>query len=111
MTSSKRFNLILTGAAFGANTIDKQLWRKAKALGLKSTAFIEHWSWYAERFIEGGIWITPDEILVNDNLAFSEAVSAGLPQERLITIGNPHLEKIVNSSESTKQMEQAYETL
>ena len=94
----KRFNLILTGAAFGANTIDKQLWRKAKALGLKSTAFIEHWSWYAERFIEGGIWITPDEILVNDNLAFSEAVSAGLPQERLITIGNPHLEKIVNSS-------------
>ena len=72
---------------------------RQKALGLKSTAFIEHWSWYAERFIEGEFWITLDEIVVNDNLAFSEAVSlAGLPQERLITIGNPHLEKIVNSS-------------
>ena len=71
-------------------------------MGLKSTAFIEHWSWYAERFIEGGCWITPDEILVNDNLAFSDAVSAGLSQEQLITIGNPHLEKIADSSGSYK---------
>lgn len=40
--------------------------KKAKELGIKSIAFLDHWVNYEERFVRNGIKVLPDEIWVGD---------------------------------------------
>jgi hypothetical protein len=86
----EQFKIILTGSSYGDNTIDKKLWKLASSSGLRSVAIIEHWSWYIERFQEDKQLILPDQIIVNDSLAYDDAVKSGLPMNKLKIIGNPH---------------------
>ena len=86
-----RFDTILTGSSYGNNTLDKKLWKLATLNNTRSVAIIEHWSWYIERFREDKQLILPDQIIVNDRLAYDDAKS-GIPANKLKIIGNPHLE-------------------
>lgn len=93
-------NLILTGTSLG-DSLEKAMIKFAFENGIPSVSFIDHWSWYRERFdTEDGL-LLPDMIIVNDEIAFADAVSDGLPSQRLISLGNPVLEgvsKLVSKS-------------
>tara|TARA_B100001093_G_C26718910_1_gene966923 strand:- start:26 stop:964 length:939 start_codon:yes stop_codon:yes gene_type:complete len=100
--SRRSIDTIVTGSSYGNGTIDKQLWRFALGNNINSIAIIEHWSWYIDRFIERDKLILPDKIIVNDRLAFDEAVNSGLPINKLQIIGNPHLEFLRGTPSSLK---------
>ena len=73
----------------------------ARNHNIPSVAIIEHWALYLERFsiIRNGDIVKancflPDHIWVNDKTAVNEAILAGLPAERLKSMGQPHLEQL-----------------
>ena len=76
----------------GSNTIDKKGILFAKKWNLKCFSIIEHWSWYKKRFESNNQIILPQKIFVNDKKAKDDAISDGLPSEKLVILGNPVLE-------------------
>jgi hypothetical protein len=57
--------------------------------GKRSTAFLDHWVNYKERFIRGGNLHLPDEIWVGDPAAF-ELAHAVLPDVSITLVENPY---------------------
>ena len=43
--------------------------KKAKEIGIKSIAFLDHWVNYEERFVRNGVKVLPDELWVGDSYA------------------------------------------
>lgn len=91
--SSRRGSLLLTGTCIGEGP-DKKLIERAAEFGLYSVAVVDHWSWYRKRFEKNGSLLLPDKILVNDHIAFQDAIADGLPADRLVALGNPVLEDL-----------------
>ena len=93
-------DLIVTGTSLNNldNNIDKKLLIWANQNGVPSISIIEHWSWYIKRFEHKGSLLLPNYIILNDQIAFEEAVNEGLPSHRLRTLGNPHLESILTKN-------------
>lgn len=96
--SAGDFGAVVTGTSWGA-TLDKAATLAANGLGLPTTAIVEHWDIYRERFsrVEDGRITAPDAYLpasvwLPDEQAVAEAARAGLPRERLRAVGQPHLE-------------------
>ena len=83
---------LLTGSALGSDTLDKKAILFARKWKLKCFSIIEHWSWYRKRFESRNQLIIPNKIFVNDIIAKKAAISDGLPDEKLIVLGNPVLE-------------------
>ncbi len=94
--------LILTGTSLGSNTIDKKGILFAKKWNLKCFSIIEHWSWYKKRFESNNQIILPQKILVNDKKAKDDAISDGLPSEKLVILGNPVLEDHLTRSSNQR---------
>ena len=67
-------DIVLTGSSYGDDTLDKKLWRLASLSGKRSVAIIEHWTWYIERFLDNKQVLFPDQIIVNDDLAYDAAI-------------------------------------
>jgi hypothetical protein len=65
----------------------------ARAAGKPSTAFIDHWGHYRERFIRQGIECLPDEIWVGDSLAETLARTC-FPALKISQVPNPYFEDI-----------------
>lgn len=65
-------NLLLTGTGWETN-FEKQAMYKARNLGIKTVAFLDHWVNYRERFEFNGNITLPDEIWVGDRDAESIA--------------------------------------
>jgi hypothetical protein len=83
----------------GATTLNdyEHRWRKeAIWKKIKTYSFIDHWNFYSERFIHGGETVLPDEIWLINDLAYSDAVNAGLPAKKLRISGNPYYETVRN---------------
>lgn len=89
--------LVLTGTCLGQGP-DKIVIEQAGKLGWPSVAVIDHWSWYRKRFEVPRGLLLPDKIIVNDFIALEEAISDGLPADRLIALGNPVLEHMAHHS-------------
>lgn len=87
--------LVITGTCLNSG-VDKTLVNFARKYSIPSISVIEHWSWYHERFLHNNIYEYPDFIWVNDDVAFQEAISSGVPEELLLSIGNPVLEHVEN---------------
>ena len=94
--------LILTGTSLGSNTIDKKGILFAKKWNLKCFSIIEHWSWYKKRFESNNQIILPQKIFVNDKKAKDDAISEGLPSEKLVILGNPVLEDHLTRSSNQR---------
>lgn len=88
---TKDIDVIVTGTCLN-DGIDKEAVRIGKKKGIKTISIIEHWSLYKKRFELNGQYMYPDMIFVNDNQAKEEAVSDGLPGDKLHIVGNPVLE-------------------
>jgi hypothetical protein len=65
----------------------------ARAAGKPSTAFIDHWGHYRERFIRQGVECLPDEIWVGDSLAETLARTC-FPAVKISLVPNPYFEDI-----------------
>ena len=85
--------IYMTGAALG-DSLDKKIIKYANKEGKKCVSVIEHWSWYRRRFELDGELLLPDFILLNDEIAYFDAIKDGLPENRLIIAGNPVLEAL-----------------
>lgn len=65
----------------------------AHAAGKPTTAFLDHWSNYRERFVRQGIEHLPDTILVGDPLA-EKMAKANFPDLEIRLVPNPYFEDI-----------------
>jgi hypothetical protein len=89
-------SLVITGTSLGESP-DKELLIRAQKHKIPSVSIVEHWSWYKKRFELDGKMILPDHIIVNDHYAREQAVSDGLPDDKIFVGGNPYLENLSKS--------------
>jgi hypothetical protein len=67
---------------------------RARAMGKKTVAFLDHWVNYIERFEEDGQRVLPDEIWVGDN--YAERIARALfDQTPVLLQPNPYVEDLV----------------
>lgn len=91
-------NLVLTGTSWGSS-IEIDCIREAKARGLKTVAFIDHWVNYRERFgypHRGWKDNLPDAIWVGDRPAY-EVAKKKFTGQRIRLVPNPFFKEITAS--------------
>lgn len=93
-TELKKVKLIITGTCLNQG-IDKEWLLYAKENNIKSINIIEHWSLYKQRFLLNEKLVYPDYIFVNDAVAREQALCEGIPENKLVEVGNPVLETII----------------
>jgi predicted glycosyltransferase len=83
-------DLLITGTSF-PEKIELQFIGEAMALGIRSIAFIDHYTNMLARFRSlNGDLVIPDEIWVLDERAMTLAIKDGIPAQRLKTNSNPY---------------------
>ena len=87
------FKLVITGTCLN-ECIDKKILIQAKENNIKTISIIEHWSLYMNRFLLNNKKILPYYIFVNDDLAKQESINEGIPEKKIVVIGNPYLENL-----------------
>ena len=89
---------LLLGTAWG-HSLDKVLLRAAQDQKIPSLAVLDMWSYYRERFVDpaSGEVCLPTKLAVMDQLAFDQAVDAGLPASSLVITGQPYLEELAKA--------------
>lgn len=90
-------DVMLLGTSLGPS-LEKSLLRLGEARRVPAVSVVDHWSHYRERFLDvSGPVPFPAVIAVPDAFAQQEATQAGLPPERLLVAGQPHLESLARS--------------
>ncbi len=93
---------LLSGTGWESNFERKAIF-KAKKLGLKTIAFLDHWTNYRERFEENGSVILPDEIWVGDIQA--EQIAKNLFDKIPILLKpNPYFEDLLDEIDNIQQI-------
>lgn len=82
-------DFLFTGTSYTSN-IELRYIKEANRLGIKSFAFVDHWTSFNERFILNEETVYPTRILVVDETAKNKAIVAGIPQNILEVFGNPY---------------------
>jgi predicted glycosyltransferase len=102
-------DLVITGTSANDMT-EKRLWVESRQLGILSIAILDHWCNYGIRFSRytanemdaykksKSFDYLPDYIVVMDSFAKKEMIKEGLPEDRILPLGNPHLENILNNT-------------
>ena len=85
-------NYIFT--ATSNNSYEHNIRLLSQQLGIRTIAFIDHWTSYLKRFTFNEKTFFPDEIWVINDIAKKEAIEAGLPEDKIFISGNPYYEKI-----------------
>lgn len=76
-------------------SFERQAIARARSLGMKTVAFLDHWVNYRERFDEGGRSVLPDEIWVGDSDA--ERIARILfDQTPVLLKPNPYVEDLLD---------------
>ncbi len=86
-------SVLLSGTSW-ASDIEHKARKRAKSLGVRSVAVIDHWVNYRERFIREGEMILPDELWVADTEAQTEARRC-FPDLPILQLPNLYLEALV----------------
>ena len=89
---------VITGTTLDQNSLDRQALKWGKDNKIFTISIVEHWSWYAKRFLisknNQSVMLLPDMIFVNDLIAFNGCVKDGIPSRKLKIVGNPYLESL-----------------
>jgi hypothetical protein len=87
-------NWLFTGTSHpdSSNGFELQILQKANLNGIPSFCFIDHRTSLLLRFNFGGLLVFPGTIFLTENVTLEEAIEAGIPQEKLRSLGNPYLE-------------------
>ena len=93
MCNEWRPNLIVTSATYWEKEIEATMFAREK--DILTARFVDTWYGYNERtFKVSGPDEVSDNILVIDDRAIDEAVSEGLPADRLLAVGHPAWEMV-----------------
>ena len=68
--------------------------RAARAAGVRSAVWLDHWVNYPARFVLDGEAVLPDELWVADEHA-ARLARETVPGPPVTVMGNPHLEDVV----------------
>lgn len=85
-----RPDFIFTGTSYSSK-IELDFLKSAKERKIFSYSYVDHNTSIVERFEMGGHFYFPDKILLKDVNAYEIAVDNGVPEEKLMIIGNPFL--------------------
>ncbi len=98
LLADKQPAVVFCGTSWGPS-VDKALLWAARNRNIPSVAAVDHWELFRERFsrvenarITKADMFLPDQVWVADSSAHSIAIAAGLPAERVVALGHPHLE-------------------
>jgi hypothetical protein len=91
--SPQRRDLVLCGSSL-SSPLERRAVRAARAAGVRSAVWLDHWANYPTRFVLDGDTALPDELWVADQHAarIARETVPGLP---VIVQGNPYLDEIV----------------
>jgi hypothetical protein len=84
-------DLVLCGSS-ATSDLERRAVRAARAAGVPSAVWLDHWVFYRERFVLDGALVAPDEVWVTDADAARRAAQA-VPGARIVVKGNPYLEE------------------
>ncbi len=101
-------DLLILGTAWEKN-LEKAFLELAPARGIRSLSIVDNWSHFRERFLKatGPGSAFPDRVAVVDEHAQEQALKEGIPPERLVITGQPHLESVVEKVKSPVVVRQA----
>lgn len=85
---------VLSGTGWESN-FERQAIVKARDLGIKTIAFLDHWVNYRERFEENGFTVLPDEIWVGD-IEAKRIANNLFNQTPILLKPNPYFEDLLN---------------
>jgi hypothetical protein len=85
-------DLVLCGSSAHA-PLERRVVRAARAAGVRSAVWLDHWVNSAERFVLDGDVVLPDEVWVADEHA-ERLAAATLPGATIRLCGNPYLEDV-----------------
>jgi hypothetical protein len=88
-------SMLLCTTSWGDHPVELPFIAAARTRGIPSLAVIDFWSNYRRRFESGGQLTLPDLIAVPDDAARLEAAQEGLPADRLVALGNPCYESLI----------------
>jgi len=109
--SQQHPDFIITGTS-GDDFTERYLWEAARSIGIKTFAILDQWMNYGIRFSnftlkeQGQYWqnklhpYLPDYILVMDETARQEMLSAGIDGRRVKISGQPYFDLIVSARNS-----------
>jgi hypothetical protein len=82
-------DFLFVGTSY-TSKIELQFIKEANQLGIKTYAFVDHWTSFKERFILNWESVYPSVILVIDEIAKNKAIDDGIPNESIKVFGNPY---------------------
>jgi hypothetical protein len=88
-------DLVLCGSS-GAADLERRAVRAARAAGVRSAVWLDHWRGFRVRFLLDGELVLPDEVWVSDEYA-ERLARAELPEADVRLVGNPYLEDMAAS--------------
>ncbi len=96
---------VLVGTGWGED-LCRQSARHLKGAGIPFASFVDHWTWFRERFseIENGshsrnLELKPNVVFVVDDLAKQRAIDAGFLNSEIRIVGHPGLERSLNRAQ------------
>jgi hypothetical protein len=109
--STLRPEFLVTGTS-GSDFTERCLWKEAIIHGIPTMAILDHWVNYGIRFSQYGLSelhvfngvceYLPNYICVMDEFAKYEMISDGVPEDRIVTLGNPHFETIAIAAKKNR---------
>lgn len=104
-------DIIITGTS-ADDFCEKYIWRAANDLNITSFAIVDQWLNYGIRFSKYSISESeqylksklfeylPSKIFIMDEIAKTEAIKEGLPQDKIIVTGQPYFETVINNADN-----------
>jgi hypothetical protein len=86
-------DLVLTGTS-GTSNAELDIISMARANGIATMSFLEHWTNYLTRFKRGDRLVLPDQILVGDLYAKELAIQT-FGSDKVVHVNNPYLEHLL----------------
>ncbi|MDX6702724.1 MAG: hypothetical protein QOF26_2950 [Baekduia sp.] len=86
-------DLLVCGSS-GAAELERRAVVAARAAGVPSAVWLDHWGGYRDRFVVDGTLVLPDEVWVADPEA-QQLARAALPGAEIRLRGNPYLDRMV----------------
>ena len=94
----------------GKSDLERSIFAQARILNKETTAILDHWINYRERFLLNGKLVLPNNLITVDSYAYQIAKEM-FPECKIEEINNPYLEEFYNHyKELTLQKESSYKS-
>jgi len=87
-------DLVITGTS-STSRLEIEAIQEARKFGIRTAAFLDHWSNYRPRFEREGVIQLPDEIWVGDTYSL-ELAREEFPELKIFLYPNPYIKEVLN---------------